>query len=77
MLDLYSSLRLYSAETLVCAILMTILTTIAVILRFLSKWLTAKKFALDDLFVGIAQMAWYSQVGLQFHGKQSPIFNSN
>lgn len=69
MIDVLGSLHRNQGYAIFTGALMTILTTIAVALKLLSRWLNKNKLGMDDWLIMIAQLLWYPQYALQLYGK--------
>jgi hypothetical protein len=68
MLDTLTSIHRHGSSAIISGALMTVLTTIAVILRLLGKLVTKASFGADDWLIISAQVMWYSQTGVQLWG---------
>jgi len=63
------SLRRNGGNVIIVSTLFTVFTTIAVALRLLSnRFITKIKFGWSERLLVIAQIVWYAQYAVQFHG---------
>ena len=69
MLDILISLQTYERSILVVGTLMTVLTTLALVLRLISRWMANIKLGSDDWLIIAAQVLWYPNIGLEFYGR--------
>lgn len=72
MIDQVGAIHAQWLEVIQTAIVFTVLTTIAVGLRFWTKSTTKAGFGSDDVFIGIALFLFYGLVGVQIYGRQLP-----
>ena len=68
MIDQVGAIHKHWLEVIQTAIVFTVLTTVAVRLRFWTKSTTKAGFGADDVLIGISLLLFYGLAGVEIHG---------